>query len=277
MQIKTLEGVYLQTIAECLNQAFADYLVPVYMSVADLARKFTREHILPKWSIGLFDGDQLVGFMLHGKKQKEGKEVLYNAGTGILPSYRGQAYTEKMYAFLKPKIQEAKLDSVWLEVIDNNVGGRYVYEKIGFKKVRTVDCFRGEAPPQKKLNPSKIKVSLHQTPNWKLLPSFWDYPPTWQNDLQALQISTSHITTILAHIDQQELGYLLYSVGNNRVDLLAVNPKFRRQGIGQYLWQQLPAGAWSMINVDRRNTGMAAFLKAQGWEKTISQYEMVLK
>lgn len=275
MQIKSLTGISIQTIAECLNMAFADYIIELYVSSAALSRKMLRENIQPEWSAGLFDGERLVGLILHGLGEKDGWKVLYNAGTGILPAYRGHGYTEKMYQFLLPMMEAESVRAVWLEVIDRNEKAIGLYEKLGFKKVRDLDCFGGRSSGKQKVPQwPHIQIEEIREPIWEELATFFDYPPTWQNDLPALKLGRARGKTFAARQGQQYLGYLLYEENNSRLSAMAVHPLFRRQGIGKALLRQLPAGQWSAINIDRRNEHAIGFLKNMGWRKTFGQWEM---
>lgn len=273
--IKNLSGVSLNVLCECLNLAFADYVVPLYVSSTSLARKVRRENIQLEWSVGLFDGKRLVGFILHGLGEKEGEKVLYNGGTGILPDYRGSAYTQRMYKFLYPRIIQENIQAVWLEVIEQNERALSVYRKLGFEKVRELDCFHGEATGSRKI-PRWPHLQLEEIdePIWEELFTYFDYPPSWQNDLPALRSDLSGSKIITVRQGQQYLGYLLYSDYNRRLNALGVHPLYRRLGIGRALLRQLPAGHWSIINIDRRNVSLITFLKNMGWKKNFSQWEM---
>jgi ribosomal protein S18 acetylase RimI-like enzyme len=275
LQINNLSGVSLHTLSECLNLAFADYVVPLYVSPSNLVRKIKRENIQLDWSVGLFDGKELVGFILHGLGEKEGEKVLYNGGTGILPKYRGSAYTRRMYEFLHPRIRQENIQAVWLEVIEHNERALTVYRKMGFEKIRELECFRGEAPGKRK-DPRQPRLQIEETgePIWEELSTFFDYPPSWQNDLPALRNDLSGSKAFTVRQGRQYLGYLLYSEYNRRLICLAIHPAYRRLGVGKALLRQLPAGQWSVINIDRRNSSLIAFLKNMGWKRTFSQMEM---
>lgn len=275
LRIDNLSGISLHTLSECLNLAFADYIIPLYVSSSSLARKIKRENIQWDWSVGLFDGKRLVGFILHGLGEREGEKVLYNGGTGILPAYRGSAYTRRMYEFLLPRLRQEQIEAVWLEVIEENERALNVYQKLGFEKVRNLDCFRGEASGKKE-DPRRPHLQIEEIdePIWEELSTFFDYPPSWQNDLPALRNDLSGSKVITMRQGVQYLGYLLYSEYNRRLTCLAVHPAYRRLGIGKALLRQLPGGQWSVINIDRRNVSTIALLTNMGWKKTFSQLEM---
>ena len=46
-------------------------------------------------SFGVFDGEQLVGFVIHCIGEEAGRTVAYNTGTGVLPGYRGQRWVTR--------------------------------------------------------------------------------------------------------------------------------------------------------------------------------------
>jgi len=95
-----------------LNHAFADYIVPFQLNAEQLQFKIRSENIVSDWSLGVFDSERLVAFIMHGVRKENGKTVVYNAGTGVLSEYRGQGLVGKMYDFIQPFLK-IKLTSLF--------------------------------------------------------------------------------------------------------------------------------------------------------------------
>ncbi|MEM6830993.1 MAG: hypothetical protein AAF551_10805, partial [Bacteroidota bacterium] len=53
---------------------------------------------------GIFDGQELIGFILHASNIYEGIPTAFNGGTGVIPGFRSQKIGEELYEFLIPKI-----------------------------------------------------------------------------------------------------------------------------------------------------------------------------
>lgn len=88
MDFKTLENISDTIILEAFNAAFSDYFIPLFFDWNSLQLKLYSESIDRNVSVGCFDGDKLVGFMLHGMNAVDGIKTVYNAGTGVLAEAR---------------------------------------------------------------------------------------------------------------------------------------------------------------------------------------------
>jgi len=95
-------------------------------------------------SFGVFEGEQLVAFIINGIDQHNGKRTAFNTGTGVIKNFRGQQLVDKMYAAALPHFQKAGIEKYLLEVFVNNERAIRVYERIGFKKIRRLKCYKGK-------------------------------------------------------------------------------------------------------------------------------------
>ena len=116
MEIKFLKNEPIDKIATVFNKAFSDYLVKVEVTPQSLAVKMLQESIDLNWSTGVYISGELVGFILNGYRD----DILYNAGTGVIPEQRGQHFTQKMYEYLLPIAKENGINKLVLEVIKQN-------------------------------------------------------------------------------------------------------------------------------------------------------------
>jgi ribosomal protein S18 acetylase RimI-like enzyme len=150
MKIQTLKKIPLPYLAKVFNVAFADYMLPFNLSTADLEAKMTSENINLEYSVGVFIEAELVGFMLIGTDISDDKIIAYNAGTGVIPEFRGQQFTQKMYDFLFAHLKEKGITTHQLEVITENERAITAYKKIGFEQRRRLSCFKGAVIPAEK-------------------------------------------------------------------------------------------------------------------------------
>ena len=86
---QSLACVDVQTLRNCFNAAFNNYYTPVNLSRQQFSDKLITEAIDLKLSFGIFDTDELVGFILNGIDMSGTQRVAYIAASGILPEYRG--------------------------------------------------------------------------------------------------------------------------------------------------------------------------------------------
>lgn len=278
IKISTLENCSLQTIVETFNAAFVGYLVPINFTKKTLEEKIQTENIMLRFSVGAFDGEQLVGFILHGLDVLNGEKVVYNGGTGVLPGYRGQGLTKKMYRFIQSLLAVEDVVKCRLEVIEDNIGAIHTYKKVGFQKIRELECFHGAMDIKVPKHLSEITIKTIKEPNWELLHSFWNMRPTWQNSIPAMKRSQEHQQIIGLYKDKLLVAYGIINPEKGRIGQFGVRAECRGQGLGKLLFHEMSQIAeknLTTINIDREDQGTIQFLKSIGFETYIKgQYEM---
>ena len=237
MQIKTLNGVSEKEILDVFNLSFSDYYVPLKLTAEQLATKMRSDNVDLNLSVGVFENDQLVGFILHGFNQVAGRNRLYNGGTGVIPSKRGQGLTCKMYDFILPAFKERKIDTLILEVISKNIPAIKSYERSGYSLVRGLLCYRGDLKPLT-IN-EKLEIKTIDQYDWEEMESFWDFAPSSQNSKLSINELKSTVRLIGAFHENQMVGYLIYNPVSKRLPQLAVKKNFRRKGVGSTLLQKI--------------------------------------
>lgn len=277
MTFRSLQNIPISTLAATFNYAFSDYLVPLHLSEAQLENKIISDGVRLELSAGAFEGDHLIGFILHGFDIVDGRRILYNAGTGVIPEKRGQKITARLFEFILPTLRAENVKRVQLEVIHGNQPAIKTYQSIGFEVVRELDCFKGTVASQ---NTSGFNIRGLGLYDWPLMRSFWDWQPSWQNSVRALENVKDTNISIGAFDGENLIGYLLYNPISNRVQQFAVDPHYRRRGAGRALFghiAQLANKDLVLINVDHNATETAAFLLSLGLEPYVSQYEMAIE
>ncbi|MCD7976780.1 MAG: GNAT family N-acetyltransferase [Tannerellaceae bacterium] len=276
--IKTLEGIETSGILDCFNEAFSDYHIPMRLTLSQLENKIMSENVRLEYSVGVFDGEKMVGVILHGYEQVKDKKHLYNAGTGVVPDYRGQHLTEQMYAFAIPRFKESGICSVTLEVLTPNERAIKVYSRTGFRIQRTVNCYKGNIQGNK---PFPAGYAIRKLENWdgEELSRYWNAEPTWQNSVQTIRRNREHVD--VWGVWQQDLlaGYLVYIPDRKRGQLFAVHPSHRGKGLASALFDRIASEydpEITLVNLDAGDTVTNTFLQAIGFENYIQQYEMKL-
>lgn len=143
MTIKTLEGISSQEILEVFNHSFSDYFIPFKLTHEQLVDKMKADRTDLSLSVGAFENDKLVAFILHGFDTINNEKIVYNGGTGVIPENRGAGLTKQMYSFILPLLKKKGIHKLLLEVISNNVQAIKSYKKSGFKVKRTLTCYKG--------------------------------------------------------------------------------------------------------------------------------------
>ena len=278
MEIKTLNGVSSKAITDVFNLSFSDYFIPFKLTEKQMIDKMEADKTYLDLSVGVFENGALIGFILHAKDNINGKNLVYNGGTGVVPTKRGCGLTKKMYSFILPILQEKGIDSLILEVISYNQQAIKSYEQSGYKKVKTLACYKGSLKPLEINNSIKIKA-LKQY-DWDIMESFWDIAPTWQASKNVLNTLMKTNVSLGAYQQNKLIGYCIYNPKNNRIQHLAVAKNFRKNKIASTLLSEISkvhGNTISIINIDKKSKPINQFFKTVGLEEYLEQLEMKLE
>lgn len=275
MTFKTLQDTAIEGIATTFAESFSDYVVPFKISTEQLNDKIKSDSLKLKLSVGAFDENKLVGFILHGYNVINQQKIIYNGGTGVIPSVRGRQLTGKMYRHILPLLQEKDIDKIILEVITINKPAIKVYESLGFNISRTLDCYKGTIKPLE--TSAGIDIRSLDYYDWKTMSSFWDWQPSWQNAITAIEQSKQSNISLGVYKNEYLIAYLIFNPKMNRVQQFAVDKQYRNKGIAKQLFAFIGtnySNEIAIINVDGYSVASNKFIEAIGLDKYVMQYEM---
>ncbi len=274
---KTLENTSTVKLLEVFNLAFSDYVVPLSLTIEQLEDKIKSDNIKLEFSVGAFDNNQLVAFILHGYNIEDEVKKIYNAGTGVIPLYRGNKLTAKMYEYIMPVLNENNIDKIILEVITENKVAIKIYEKIGFKTIRHLNCLKGLINISNPINDFEIRIL--EKYDWAKFKHFWDFNPSWQNSISAVENLKKYNISIGVYENEILLGYIIYNPKLKRIHQLSVDKNCRRRGIGRQLLKYISTNYETEIsinNIDYTSPDVIQFMYNAGMKGFIKQYEMEL-
>ena len=278
MEIKTLAGIDKKRILKVFNDSFSDYFIPFELTEEQLTAKMLADKTDLNLSVGVFDKGELIAFILHGFDIINSQKVVYNGGTGVIPQKRGLGLTKQMYLFILPILVEKGINRLMLEVITSNIQAIKSYERSGFKVKRALLCYKGEVETTGMRKDIEIK-ELQQY-NWRLMESFWDIDPTWQNSKSAVnELKYSNIS-VGAYLENELIAYVIYNPTSKRIQQIAVSKDYRKKRIASTLILELKekyGKTLSVINVDKRSKVVNDFFKKIGLENNLEQLEMELE
>jgi ribosomal protein S18 acetylase RimI-like enzyme len=277
MDIRTLEHVPLPVITATFNEAFSDYFIRLQFNEQAMAAKIKAEGILLPFSIGAFEQERLVGFILHGYDPVHGMKTIYNAGTGVIPFFRGKGITAAMYRYAIPMLLKKGIHEHVLEVIDKNLPAISIYEKTGFKKTRDLAVFKSTAAI--KGGTGLRLLTIRDTTGGAA--GFGAMAPTWQNNLAALERDKEQHQLLGAFEEGKMVGYAAWVPASGRIRQCAIDPHCRRKGYGSALFSHMmnnsSGGELSVVNVDEAYGEGIAFLTALQFKKILGLREMKLE
>ncbi|AZB00276.1 GNAT family N-acetyltransferase [Chryseobacterium joostei] len=276
MEFKTLKNFDVEELLSVFNLSFSDYVVPFHLTRELLNFKIATEKIDLSLSVGAFEDDKLVGFILQAEKIENGVGIAYNAGTGVIPEGRGKGLVRKMYDFIIPLLKERNINTLVLEVIDGNQKAIRAYENLGFTIVRRLLCFNGNINSIE--NNSEIIIKELTDFQWETFRSFRDIEPSWQGSDFVLKDMKKDCTILGAFKGEKLVGYTIYNSIVRKIYQVAVDKNHRKQGIATVLFDAIKndinGQAVSLNNVDEISEDTSSFLSKIGLENKVSQFEM---
>lgn len=265
------------------NQAFSDYDIPMYLSKSAFERKIIRKtNIKFQQSVGSYLDNRLVGFIFNTIDEYEGKKSAYNGGTGVIPEYRGNQLTFRMYEHLVPKFKDSGIQQCVLEVISTNKPAIRAYEKIGFKKSKYFHCLKmsRESSFLQKLGRCPYKIFKTDKPDWKKFEGFCDFPTSFLDTLPVLRKNQNHETILEARQDNDLIGFLIFNGSMGRIEHLGVNPEYRGSHVGSYLVKKAHTLCRKkpiyMLNINERYYDLLNFFLRLGFKNELDQFELLL-
>lgn len=272
---RLLNAADLRSLYECFLAAFSDYQVDMRMSHEEFAQRIIRDGVRLEISAGAFDDDRLIAFYMNGRGLWQGCQTVYDAGTGVIPTFRGKGIAKELFAFMIPRLKENAVSQYLLEVLLSNEPARTLYRKLGFVDTRKLAVFRATAPLKTVGYLPGVSIRPVEHPDWRLFESFWEGYPSWQNSIDAVERIANERTLLGAYLNGDCVGYGVVFRPTGNLMQLAVAPAHRRKRIGSGILQALSASeSLKVNNIDEELEGTLAFHKANGFKVVLEQYEM---
>lgn len=268
MEIRNLSALSTADIVQCLLSSFSNYFVPLPDSVAYWEERFHAARVDSRFSFGMFEGDRLVGFIINGIDQHEGKLTAFNSGTGVLPAYRGKGIVDDLYAHALPVFRQRGVEKCMLEVIQENERALKVYRRIGFKIKRNLTSWKGTLPEADSAYQLK-RVDFQQIFEHGL---YRPYLYSWDNRAEAVLLGEESRHTYLVTDDKENVkGYVTMGAGGQVVQLDVVEKESLSEVI--HTLGKLSSEI-KLVNVPQEREALINTLKSFGFKNTINQYEM---
>lgn len=278
-----LDRISQSQLLETWLEAFADYAVDMSGVTEKLIDcRCIKNNVDFDVSVGAFDDQRMVGFTLIGVDRWQGELAAFDAGTGIVPDFRGRGLAKGMFDYSLPLLESRGVSRFLLEVLQVNKPAIRAYTKAGFEVTRELACFKrdlGERITAAE-QPAGIEVRESDRRQVAELSAEADWQPSWENSFAAVERSPDRLLVLGAFDGDRCVGAIVYSPLLNWVMTLLVRRTHRRRGVGtalvRRLVENLPEGLSEvkLLNVDRSDEGMPIFLERVGFEHWIDQFEM---
>jgi len=267
-------------------EAFSDYVVDMsYMKEQNLLNRWIKNGVDFGASVGAFDGEKIVGFLMLGVDDWMGEPAAFDAGTGIIREFRGFGVAPAMFELAVRGLRQRGINQFLLEVIQSNKPAVRTYKKLGFTITREFDCF--QLPLEKaRLDISRSVEDIIVEPVGKdLLPvfeSFADWQPSWENSFRSIERIPDEVLLYGARSGSDWIGFASYYPGLNWIMSVVVKKTHRRRGVATRLLSRLVGdltgrvASVKFLNIDHSDQTTAAWAGGMGFEAIVQQYEMSL-
>jgi len=226
MKIKSLANVSIEQIVDCLLVSFENYFVPMPKEVAFWSQRFHNARVDKSLSWGVFENQDLVGFVINAIDYDKGLFTAFNTGTGVIPQFRGRRLVDKMYAYGLPELKAKGIQCCTLEVIDKNDRAIRVYERIGFVQGQQLFCYKGSIPEIGKQQLEEVGLERLEQFNA-------DEKYSWDNKLATISKAGSMYKNYLVYeqADNSLLGYFIINPENGYLAQLELDDE--QQGVNE--------------------------------------------
>ena len=268
MIVKPLSQVSFSVLMDCFLEAFQNYFVKMPTDHDYYRKRWEAALVNYDLSYGMFDGDELIGFIVHAVDYREGHLVAFNTGTGVIPAYRGKKIVKQIYDHAIPELTKHGITKCSLEVITENTIAINAYKRIGFEVVKYYRCFGGDLKSQNQ--DFNLKSVNYSDMDWHTLPSQKLY--SWDNNKNCLSRDNYKFFQVLE--DNKPIAFFAINPDINYVAQLDVLVE------GESNWKKLFEAIHSISetirinNVDEVLQDKIKAIKSAGLNNSINQYEM---
>jgi len=262
-------------------EAFSQYTVNMSMSKEAFEQRMIHKlNLNYDLSPAAFDSEKLVGFIFHTINNYEVKLTAYNGGTGVIPGYWGQNITKHLHDFIIPNLKNQGVKRCVLEVITTNEHAINAYFKSGYSKTKLYKCFKLLSKlPKVEFQPN-LTIQVQPNPDFKTYQKLTSYQASMLDSFTSLSFSLNNETVLEVMRENEIAAYAIYQHKIGRISQFSVKEKYRRQGIGTALLHQIQKRSsiknLTVINVEKSNFSIIAFLNKLGFENQLDQWEMEL-
>ena len=271
MYVSDLSKIPVDDIIHCFLLAFDGYFVKMPQESEYYKTRWRESKVDFSLSYGMFDDGKLVGFILHVIDERNGVLTAYNAGTGVIPEYRGKRIIKSIYEFALKDLVKHQIKKSTLEVIVANEKAIKAYQGMGFNVCKTFKCFNGEY----RITPSynyEIKEIPLETVNWNQLPHQNQY--SWDNQGASLLHGDFKFYYVLN--DGIPESYFVLKPNTNYIAQCDVLDFTNHSWERLFLAIQSFTDSIKINNVDSRQTHKLEFFNHIGLNHVVDQYEMEL-
>lgn len=280
MELQNLCNTRIDMIHKAFIDAFSEYEVKIDMPLETLNEMLLTRDYDPLLSIGCFEDDRLVGFVLTGYRVIDNKKCCYDVATGVIREYQNKHIGSILLKELMNSIERNGIDQFQLEVLEKNIAARKLYEKNGFSITRRLRCYEKEL-----LGISVKKIPYDVSHDSSLLRSideteYVSFTPTWQNSIKAFYNNKDKYYVISFLDTDVIVGYGIIHKEKGAILQIGIKEAYREQGLEETLIDEMANGVSkhkvTLLNIEDKSY-MQNKLEENGYSNFTNQYEMMYR
>jgi len=270
MQVNNFEPSCFNEIIDCFLASFEGYFVTMPTDKNSYKERWKAAKLDYHLSYGMYDGELLVGFILHAVDTRNNEKIAYNTGTGVLPAYRGKRIVKDIYTVALAELKRNGITKSTLEVIKENDKAIKSYESVGFTICKDYKCFSGKLPTHSNKGITTKEIPMHKV-DWAQLPNQSFY--SWDNQKES--ILEGKYSFFQVEMNTTPLAYFIKHTSSNYIaqcDVLSPNVDWNLLFEGM----QQVSETMRINNVDERHSEKINAFNKIGLQNSIDQFEMEL-
>ena len=260
-----LNNISTEQLADCFNLAFSDYEQPIRFTPESLKYYLTTSGVNLALSFGAFCNSELVGFILNSNGIYNEQNVVFDAGTGVVPEHRGKKVFSELFEYTCSQLNQLNIDKYYLEVLQANDKAISAYSKKGFSIVREYSVLVAKG-----LNADlNDEVKAIPYAEFESFPTEISVQPSYEHTTHNISKNPSLYEVL--YLDDN--AYCIYAKRNGEVIQMHYNTLAALKDVMTALTAKHPSSMAK--NVDFSNGDVIAMLKEIGYREITTQYEMV--
>jgi ribosomal protein S18 acetylase RimI-like enzyme len=281
LKIELLRNIPAEQVHKTFVDAFSDYEVPIQMPLDKFIEMMKTRDLNPDFSVGCFDGDLLVGFILTGYREINVQKICYDGGTGVIKAYQRKGIGEMLLKEQLLILHKKQVTRFVLEVLENNTPAVKLYEKHGFVKTRKLACFEINKTELRPVPDRGFGITV-TNPSTQIQNEevYRLYPPAWQNENQSVLNVSENYTCVSLSCSGKMLCYGFIHKNKGDIPQIGVLEEWKHWGLEAHLIAELAKHTESekiiVLNVEYNNY-LGETLRKLGFRNSVNQWEMVLE
>lgn len=272
MKYKTLNEVKTIEILQCVNKAFSDYSYPINFSEVTLNKFIKASNINKSLSFCAYSDEIMVGFIFNSSSIYKDELVVFDAGTGVIPEFRGQGVFTSLYAYVERQLNRIGIKKYYLEVLQQNTRAKTLYNNNGFMVTREFSVLHLTTSSINYNNPIIQYKSLEKF-DFSCVNNLTLIDPSYEHSYNVIIKNPELYRVAYLENDCKLTAFCVFSIDNGSLITLAYSNIFSLKEIIKTI-----ASSYKSItakNIDTSYSALINMMYSIGFTQITSQYEMV--